>query len=196
MYELWLAIVSHPITSCRQNKNLLWLIRKKTGQLWIDCTPPVCTNINSNEVGSMSAMNTLCIYEKSQKERKWIIKKGSHLGSVSLNNIISALWLFVCFIDSLPCPPPFFFFFEKWNSGLEAQFLEVFFSKPGCSLDVCPTYALFQQPSKIITAWINEWMSLVVLLVGCTQALFFCVASVAFTKQQSLAQEAHGKNVW
>lgn len=89
MYELWLAIVSHPRTSCRQNKNLLWLIRK-TGQLWIDCTQPVYGNINSNEAGWMWWTHCVCV--RSQK-------KGSDLGGVSLNNVISALWLFV---QSLP----------------------------------------------------------------------------------------------
>lgn len=85
MYELWLAIVSHPRSSCRQNKNLLWLIRK-TGQLWIDCTQPAHGNINSNEAGWM--WWTRCVYVRSQK-------KGSDLGGVSLNNVISALCLFV-----------------------------------------------------------------------------------------------------
>lgn len=85
MYELWLAIVSHPRTSSRQNKNLLWLIRK-TGQLWIDCTQPVYGHINSNEAGWVCW--TRCVYVRAQE-------KGSGWGGVSLNNVISALWLFV-----------------------------------------------------------------------------------------------------
>lgn len=60
MYELWLAIVSHPRTSCRQNKNLLWLIRK-TGRLWIDCTQPGHSNINSNDSGAPDEHS--CLYE-------------------------------------------------------------------------------------------------------------------------------------
>lgn len=60
MYELWLAIVSHPRTSCRQNKNLLWLIRK-TGRLWIDCTQPGYGNINSNDSGAPDEHS--CLYE-------------------------------------------------------------------------------------------------------------------------------------
>lgn len=60
MYELWLAIVSHPRTSCRQNKNLLWLIRK-TGRLWIDCTQPGYSNINSNDSGAPDEHS--CLYE-------------------------------------------------------------------------------------------------------------------------------------
>lgn len=74
MYELWLAIVSHPRTSSRQDKNLLWLIRK-TGQLWIDCTKPVHGNINSNEAGSM--WWTHCLSETR--------KKTDFLGSLGLN---------------------------------------------------------------------------------------------------------------
>ena len=60
MYELRLAIVSHPRTSCRQNKNLLWLIRK-TGQLWIDCTQPGYGNINSNDSGRAGRKLHVCV---------------------------------------------------------------------------------------------------------------------------------------
>lgn len=69
MYELWLAIVSHPRTSCRQNKNLLWLIRK-TGQLWIDCTQPGYGNINSNDSGG--AWWTLRVYVRSLEKGKFL----------------------------------------------------------------------------------------------------------------------------